>query len=235
MFKQLQEFIPMNNTLLINRNLTVHEGSKFNGNPLLPNNDYIEEYLWSIDDVIKNALCQYPRVMVIRFDLHLPSKINCIDIPDEFDSTVISKFFDSLKAKIDANINHRLTQGKRVHPCKLRYVWVKEICSANQPHYHVAIFLNNDTYNSLGNYNVNDGSNTYSRIIEAWASALGRECYQVNNLVHFPMNRPIYYLDRYSLEFEDTYEQLFKRLSYFAKIQTKSYGHGSKLFSCSRR
>jgi hypothetical protein len=59
-----------------------------------------------------------------------------------YDTNVITKFFKSLNAKIVNDKTHKEREGKRVHPCTLRYVWARERATANTDHYHVAIFLN---------------------------------------------------------------------------------------------
>lgn len=217
----------------LNNNLAIYQGTHFNGVPLLPNKQYITQYLQGIEQVIANAVSKHPRTLAIRFDLHLPEWPNCPDYPNPYDSTVISSFFASLKAKFKADIQRKLRNNTRVHLSTLRYVWVKEQSQTNKPHYHVVIFLNNDTYNAIGRY-TEKGCNNASRIIEAWASALKFEFNEARPLVHFPSDTPMYFLNLNSPDYLVVYFQLFKRLSYLAKLDTKQFGYGS-VFGCSNK
>jgi len=72
------------------------------------------------------------------------------------------------------------------------------------------MLLNNDTYNRLGSY-TNFGDNNATRIIEAWASVLQLDPYVVQDLVHFPVNNPIYYLNRNVQTFPADYARAFER------------------------
>jgi hypothetical protein len=215
-----------------NKNLTIYQGTSFNGVPLLPNRTYIAECLQATEFVINNAIREHPRTLAIRFDLHMPSLTSCPDYPNPYDSKVISTFIASLKAKFIADIKRKARVNTRVHPCTLRYFWVKEFSITGLPHYHVVIFLNNDTYNSIGNYEI-QGSNNASRVIESWATALQLEFYQAKDLVHFPDKTPMYFLNTNEGSYFDVYFSLFKRLSYFAKVDTKVFGNGH-FMGCSR-
>ena len=191
------------------------------------------EYLDMIMHKMQLALDDHPRTFMVRFDLHLPSLVNIPDSPIVHDSNVITKFFKSLKAKIDHDRDVKRREGKRVHPCNMRYVWIKECANAAKDHYHVAIFLNNDAYNYLGNFNWG-GNNLSSKIIEAWASALCLDAYSARGLVHFPQDKPVYYINKNTLDYPLTFNAAFYRLSYFAKLETKHYGDRSRSFGCSR-
>lgn len=208
-----------------NKNLTIYQGSRFNGVPLLPNRTYIAECLQTTEFVLNNAIREHPRTLAIRFDLHMPSLTNCPDYPNPYDSTVISAFIASLKAKFKADIKRKARFNIRVHSCTLRYLWVKEFSKGGLPHYHVVIFLNNDTYNSIGSYETQGGNNA-SRVIESWATALQVEFYQAKNLVTFPHDTPMYFLNTNASNYLDAYFSLFRRLSYFAKVNTKRFGSG---------
>lgn len=224
----------MNTRHATNKNLTLLNESHFNGCSVYASGQLIQDYLWRIDEVINKALNEHPRTLVIRFDLHLPAIPNCIDYPIEYGSNVITRFIESFKAQIKADILKKMREGKRVHPCSVRYVWVKERNNAAQAHYHVALMLNNDTYNRLGNYQ-RPGNNNVTRIINAWASALRIESHVAQSLVHFPQSTPVYYLDRNAQTFPQDYQAVFNRLSYFAKSETKHFGDHSNSFGCSRK
>ncbi|MBR9728294.1 inovirus Gp2 family protein [Shewanella intestini] len=192
----------------------------------------IKQYLDATLRTMQHALNEHPRTVMIRFDLHLPV-INFADSPTFYDSSVISKFFKSLDAKIKHDRAVKGREGKRVHPCSLRYVWVRECAGAATDHYHVAIFLNNDAYSHLGHY-AYQGKNLSTRIVEAWASAIGIEEFSAQSLTHFPVN-PMYYINKNASNFEAVIGDAFYRVSYFAKLETKHFGDGIRSFGCSQR
>ncbi|GKV79220.1 hypothetical protein PEC106568_43930 [Pectobacterium carotovorum subsp. carotovorum] len=101
-----------------------------------------EAYLQRMISVINNAVAEHPRTMAIRVDLRLPD--------DEFNARqgLMSRFIESLDAKIEARYRSKQKQGKRTYPNHLRHVWVREVGEENQKsHYHVVLFVNNDTFN----------------------------------------------------------------------------------------
>ena len=225
-----------------NHNLTYHTGGIWNGLPVLTNRGpLLEPYLKSIRDVMVRALQEHPRTLGIRFDLHFPVGWNGPE------GEVISRFIESLKARIDADLNRRRQERKdgRVHPCRLRYFWVKEQGVSAVPHYHVFIFLNRDAYFTLGSYKAAGQpvwddvppeparANMAERIINAWASALWLPPCMVRGLVHFPANA-CHSVDVNAPDVADQFQDAFNRASYFAKAETKHYGDGSKKFGCSR-
>ncbi|MBO2694655.1 inovirus Gp2 family protein [Shewanella algae] len=203
-----------------------YQSWKVNSRPLS------QQYLDAILRTMHAALDEHPRTLMVRFDLHLPH-LNFDDSTRFYDSTVISKFFKSLNAKIQHDRDVKRRAGKRVHPCTSRYVWAKECADAVTDHYHVAIFLNNDAYSHLGSYS-RGGNNLSTRIIEAWASAIGIEEFGAAHNVHFPSN-PMYYLNRNAADFTSDFAQAFERLSYLAKLETKRYGDNTRSFGCSQR
>lgn len=220
-----------------NRNLTIYQGTSYNGLPLLPNKTYIEEYLNRIEFVLNKALTEHPRMFAIRFDLHMPRLPNDPDFPFHYTDKVISRFIASLKAKFIADLERKRKNSKRFHPCTFRYLWSKELSITGLPHYHVVIFLNNDTYNSIGSYN-KQGCNNYSRIVESWASALNSESWplieerlfeEARNLVSFPEDTPMYYVNVNDINYHQVYSSLFRRLSYFAKNETKCWRSGRNI------
>lgn len=214
-----------------NTNLTVISNGLYQGFSVYPK-PLSAQYLDAILRTMQATLNEHPRTLMVRFDLHLPH-LNFCDSPAIYDSTVISKFFKSLDAKIEHDRNIKRQEGKRVHPCTMRHVWARERADAVTDHYHVAIFLNNDAYSHLGDYNRN-GRNLSTKIVEAWASALGLDEYVARNLVHFPVDTPVYYINRNAADYPQTFASAFYRLSYLAKLETKYYGDRSRSFGCSQ-
>ena len=214
-----------------NTNLTVVNNGLYQGLRVSPR-ALSCQYLDATQRVIQNALNEHPRTLMVRFDLHLPCWMNLPDSPMAYDTNVITKFIKSLNAKIANDKAYKQREGKRVHPCTLRYVWAKERATADTDHYHVAIFLNNDTYHRLGNFNV-PGRNLSTKIVEAWASAIGLASHAARGLVHFPKDMPVYYIDRNAPNYPQTLGDSFYRLSYLAKLETKHYGDRTRSFGSS--
>lgn len=120
----------------------------------------------------------------------------------------------------------------------LRYVWVREWGCANQPHYHVALLLNRDAYFSLGDYGrLSDPASDYDemlsgRICKAWGVALDIPWRQAQSGVHFP-KRPVAALQSHHQRFGEQFVNVFYRLSYFAKQESKRYGDRQRNFGMS--
>lgn len=234
----------MNHRHPLNQNLFLHAEPTWQGFHVYDQRGpLIQNYLERIQQVIQNAVQEYPRTWVVRCDLHFLT--NGL----EPDTAVISRFIESLKSQLAAHEHRKARDGKRVHPCRLRSIWVKEQGESRHPHYHVALFFNRDTYFTLGTFrkpgfNLDpdvpwcipdpDDRNMSDRIRTAWGSALDLGLEWATGLVHFPDN-PTYDLDANDPAFPNQVADLFKRLSYFAKADTKIFGSGDNHFGCSRR
>jgi len=79
-------------------------------------------YLQRILRVINKATAEHARTMAVRVDLRLPD-----DMPSTRQG-LISRFIESLDAKITARYRSKLKQGKRTYPCHLRDAWVRDDC-----------------------------------------------------------------------------------------------------------
>ncbi|MDV5226072.1 inovirus Gp2 family protein [Providencia rettgeri] len=176
-----------------------------------------------------NALKQFNRLFIIRLDLRFPKEMKYKD-----DDRVITRFFESLKAKLKAREELYRKQNKRIYPHGLRYAWVREIGPKNKRrHYHVILIFNKDAYFTLGNFN-SENINLSSCVIGAWKSALGL-MNEINGLVHFcPINVQLSYLDKQHSHFEDKYDTWMGLIDYLAKDYSKCYGRYSRSFGCSR-
>lgn len=101
---------------------------------------------------------------------------------------MISRFFESLKAKIQAYQRHKRRANKRVRATTLRYFWCREFGKEKgRKHYHVILLLNKDTWCSL-DFTVPSSLATLIKL--AWCSALHLEPWQGNGLVHFSRRTP---------------------------------------------
>ncbi|QDX98810.1 inovirus Gp2 family protein [Pectobacterium carotovorum subsp. carotovorum] len=184
-------------------------------------------YLKRIEETLEKALHEHHRTLAVRVDLRLP------DNPAATDSAVISRFTDSLKARIESYINHQRRLGKRAHPCTLRYAWVREFNQEEtKKHYHAILLFNKDTWCSLGDYQVTNGS-LAALIKKAWCSALHLDYPLYATLAHFPEN-PCYWLERNSPHFFQQSMRLKSRTNYLAKERTKQYDDGERSFGCSQ-
>jgi hypothetical protein len=193
----------------------------YNGYPVLYQYaPLIEHILIGNEKVLAQALMKYKRLVVMRFDLKFPA--NYIG-----DVHIISKLFDSLRWKINNDLSKKTeNKGRKVHS-DIDYIWVKELSSKGGWHYHVALILNRDVYNTFGLI-TSTNNNMYHRIFTSWASAIGCSLEGAAGLVELPPNN-VYHLNQNCSSFNATLNAVKFRLSYFAKLETKPYGNGSKV------
>lgn len=194
-------------------------------------------YMKRITDIINFATKAHARTSVFTFVLRLPEYRDTGDsiacVPD-LSSGLMERVFGALKARIEAHQKRRKRKGHQVCPTDLRYVWVREVGTSGKSHYHMAIFVNKDTFNGLGNYSKED-HNLGSYICEAWLSALGLlESPEYRTLVNLT-NTP-HYLERLRV---DRYGQqilnLRSHLEYYAKEYSKAYSKEERSFGGSIR
>ncbi|EJG0684203.1 inovirus Gp2 family protein [Vibrio parahaemolyticus] len=183
---------------------------------------YRKFHLYKISQLIEKALKYHPRLSVFRIDLHLPEDF------DDADSKVITRFFKSLNAKLDVDIKRKEKSWGRGLKNKTSYIWAKEKNTSEQYHYHVALFLNKDIYYQLGDVGASDGS-LADLIKQAWCSAIKQE---KPALVHFCQNG-VYRLNLKASDIEQSKNELFKRVCYFAKPNSKVYGGAMRNFATS--
>ncbi|WP_462056688.1 inovirus Gp2 family protein [Vibrio parahaemolyticus] len=199
------------------------------------NTHYLDRIILTMSKVLKD----YKRVHALRLDLRLPVSDSEKDIlrRDEIlnntfnQKNIIKRFFESLKAKIKAQEKRMKASEKRVYPCHLRYVWCRERNKSNNDHYHLVLFFNKDRYFSSG-YRDNEES-LVRLIMDAWSSALGEYVDNADRLVQI-VYKGTHYLDQNKYDFENKYQALFTRLSYFAKNRTKHYDEGKRCFGTSQ-
>ncbi|WBA57553.1 inovirus Gp2 family protein [Providencia sp. 21OH12SH02B-Prov] len=195
----------------------------------------IDSYNLKYFDIIHNTFIKaqrnYTRLSVFRFDLRFPRTIKAM----RDDRKVITRFIDSLKAKIAADIKRKSTTWHRKLTLDLHYVWVKEIGERNHKiHYHLMIFLNKDIYHCWGDFNRDHGCLS-AMIQQAWASALQAELSAVKQSVHFCKNGVMYLNQNANeLEYKKHYAQIIERAQYLCKHHTKPYHQGERLIGCNR-
>ncbi|MGC0824291.1 inovirus Gp2 family protein [Pantoea agglomerans] len=195
-------------------------------------------YMKRMSDIISKATKAHARTAVFTFILRLPEYC---DIGDSIASNpnlssgLMERFTGALRSRIAAHQQRRKREKSQVCPTELRYLWVREVGeTSGKDHYHVAIFVNKDTFRGLGNYSKEE-HNLGSYISAAWLSAL--------DLLDFPeyrtlatfTNKPHYleflHVDRYGQQ----YLELRSHLSYFAKEYSKVYDKEERSFGGSVR
>ncbi len=183
------------------------------------------DYLLSIEQVMRQAVHNHSDSLMVRFDLHLPEW-------GQDDGRLLSRFFESLKARIKAREGRNQRNGIRVHKTKLASVWCREINMSDRHHYHVAIFVNQNAFYNVGDYRqVKD--NLSGMIYKSWLSALGINDLSYFTLVQFP-ERCDYQLNVWAHDYTEQFNSAFQRLSYLAKSETKVYGDNRHNFGTSR-
>lgn len=184
----------------------------------------LTEYLKSIHDFVSNGVSDKPRCFAVRFDLRLPDHFDCAD------TTVITRFFKALDYELDVADLAKWHDGKRVHPRKLEYLWVREWSAEGgeilKPHYHVVLLLNYDRYRVLGSFDAVEG-NLSARIKQAWSAAINEPFENAQGLVFFPREGQ-YTLKSQEPGYHDQVSALFHRLSYFAKVASKQFLPGQR-------
>lgn len=194
-------------------------------------------YLEKIEKVLHYALNEHPRTLAVRVDLRLSPKWlqkDSVTCHPNLSPDLLARFVCSVKSRIKHYRKKREREGKRTHPCTPRYFWVKEIDTADFPHYHMVIFLNKDLFRGLGDFN-SEENNLGNIIKQAWLSALDLSGYdEYQHLVHFPSNG-VYPLDLRAPDFTRVLNELVFRLSYLAKDETKHYSPEARSMGCSQK
>ena len=211
-----------------NHNLNIHDSRTFNGLPLMyEKGPFIREHLQRMHGVMLQALNDYAQVFAFRVDLKLPASGM---LPGyAFTNNVIRRFLASFEAKIEHNRSMAKRSNRYAHDSKVRYAWAREVSGSGRPHYHLVILLNRSSFHKLGYFRSERG-NIFSRLEEAWASALRLEKNAIAGLVNIPDN-PTYELTRRDMEQQKAF---FHRASYLCKVATKEYGDRHHSFGASR-
>lgn len=205
--------------------------NQYKGLPVsIAHSPLIEEYLERTHSTLFRSLRQHPRLMVVRVDLRFPGAYWPVE-GGSLGNDYIKRFTESLEAKILHSQHLARSRGSRVHSASLRRIWAREYrLDCCKPHFHLMLLLNRDAYHVLGDYSSNN-SNLMSRIVEAWASALGMESIAAKGLVYIPDNAT-YHVDADNL---DSIADCFQRASYLCKRYSKNFHDGFHPFGNSRR
>lgn len=145
-------------------------------------------WLSRFESILNGALAQHRAVSLIRVDLRFPEYMPATIMDTDLDSAVISRFFASLKAKIQAYQRKKRRANKRVRATTLRYFWCREFGKEKgRKHYHVILLLNKDTWCSPGDFTVPSSLATLIQL--AWCSALHLSPGRVMDWFIFPGGR----------------------------------------------
>lgn len=190
---------------------------------------YNHDYQFNIATTVANSIRSHNRVTAIRVDLRLPDHFDGLGMSN----SIITRFIESLKAKVVADLNRKQQAWHRKLACNLKYAWVREFGPINgKKHFHVLLLLNKDVYHSLGDFNKESG-NLSAMIRQAWCSALRLPFLGHQQLVHFPRGGVVY-VDANHPEFMLQQQLVLDKADYLAKEATKHYGDGQRSFGCSR-
>jgi hypothetical protein len=205
----------------------------FNGLPIqFKLEDMYVDYLERMEEMMERALDEHPRTFAVRIDCRLPEQndrddIFYVHIDDRF---IMRDFSTSLKSKIEAQNKRKKREGVRVRSNRTRKIWCRERKVSQNYHYHLVLCFNKDKFWKLGDFKNRDS--LASKVIEAWASALGIDFEDAVGLVHFP-EKGAYLLDINDKHFGKYFDQFFYRISYLAKKETKYFEDGRRNFGCS--
>lgn len=188
---------------------------------------YNKKYQNVFVDVINQAVDDFPRTLALRVDLRFPS-----DYKYSNSSLEITRFIESLKAKLSVDCLRKNKLWGRRWRNRLRYIWVRETGNSNRrKHYHALLLLNKDLYHGAGKF---DSDNSLAALIQqAWYSALGLDSIMYSSLVHFPVSG-VFHLNINKEDYEQKLNQLLKRMEYLAKDYTKNYDDGYRSIGRSR-
>ncbi|WP_082027639.1 inovirus Gp2 family protein [Isoalcanivorax pacificus] len=224
-----------------NTNLKLHYDATWEGLPVLarPERPLVVNYLETSRSVLDRALTEHPRTCVMHILPRLPYGWQGPS------GGLANRFIKSLRSQIKFDLQRKRRQGKRVHDCHVRLIWCREFGKEGQPHYHMAVLVNRDAYSVLGRIAGQPEPdypwwmeeeqavvNMAERIQRAWCSALGISDRQGVGLVQIPAN-PVQLVATGSPMFKVQYEEVFKRISYMAKADTKLYDDGHRNFGYS--
>lgn len=186
----------------------------------------IRECLEALYSITELSLQDHREVFAVRFDLRFPEWGE----PSTWSSNrVMTRFVESLQERIQQARSRAARVRGRAHATTVRWMWVREYgreSGYSKPHYHGVLLLNRDAFNTLGAYEL-ERDNLYSRLVKAWASALGVVDWQAQGLVHIPANAC------YCITAED-YSEYFHRMSYLCKSKSKVYGDGQHAYGSSK-
>jgi len=225
----------------MSKHLTIHQGTHFEGFPVNSSNwSLVESYLTQTYKVLNLALLAHPRTIVFHAVLNLPRDYDA----QLYDPKCISQFIASFKEQVESDQKRRKGAGKRTHRNEIRYIWCREKETSSNYHYHIFILMNGDSYRSFGDLEHPKPGQLFYMLNSAWCRTLNIYNDGNSGLVHLANVSPEYInaneanfdckYDKYIGEEVCTYESVFYRMSYLAKLETKCFEDGNRNFGCSQ-
>lgn len=193
------------------------------------NYSYHPPYIARILQTVNSAVSIHSQLACFFVTLRFPLNGTGRD-----DDKAISRFIDALKYQINAYIDYKRSEGKRVHPTMLHYIWAREFGTRNgNKHYHVVLMFNKNTFHQLGNYTLPDsGPGTLANLIQrSWCSAIKLPIELYANLASFPSDFPCMWIENNNTFQRTDAEQ---RMFYLAKRYSKCNGDDKHSFECSQ-
>jgi len=209
--------------------LTVTHDRTFNGKPLYYHEDgLILEYLEDIDQVLAEALNQYPRLFAVHLHLNLPSHFRGDYL------TVFARFFRTLELETNELCKDKFTNNTyQYQQTVIRFIWAKECGSTSQ--YHLILLFDRELFHSLGTGRDGWGRFLFKKVRKTWDRVL--EAYyrqRCSGLAYSPTNEGFELFSDTEM-FPLQLNEFFYRMSRLAKPITKHDDNRSTSFGCSRR
>jgi hypothetical protein len=184
----------------------VFSGNTYNGFNLSSskknNKGFYLEILETIQSLFEHMIKRHGKVFFSMFVLKFPAGSASI-YPN--DNSLLSRFIEAL-------VRHY-----QRHKCDPSYLWVREVSSTGQVHYHLILFLNGDL--------IQNGYGILQRATDLWARCLGIEDGQ--GLVHLCTSEDDYAqyggikIIRNAPEVQQVLHKCYELASYLAKRFSK--------------
>ncbi|NGZ68762.1 inovirus Gp2 family protein [Vibrio aestuarianus subsp. cardii] len=209
--------------------LTITHDRTFNGKPLYYHEGgLILEYLADIDQVLTEALNQYPRLFAVHLNLNLPSHFRGDYL------TVFTHFFHTLESETNELCKDKYTgRTYRYQQTVIRYIWAKTSESTSQHHHHLILLFDRDLFQNLGTGREGWGRFLYKKVRKTWDRVVEAYYSQpCSGLAYSPTNEGFELLSDAEV-FPLQLNEFFYRISRLAKPIANQNDHRNKSFGCS--
>jgi|SRR5690625_647330 len=190
---------------------------------------FIQSHLDKAHSVISWARNQSSRIYAVRLDLRFPQHYELSGLR-ALSNEPLQLFFKSLRKRLERHNREADRLGVRRHADRFVHLWSREYDKGHvRPHFHVLLIFNGHAFKSMGDLKVG-GSSLYRMIEESWLAALRCQGMGQDNLVHVCKS------GQYWLHSDNTagFSDLFRRISYMAKVRSKSFNDRFHRFGGSR-
>jgi hypothetical protein len=179
-----------------------------------PNHRYNLKHIQDIEHVLHQALTQFKRVSVFRFDVHYPNFH-----PDDPTSYRTQEFTKKFLGSFTAKLEHMTGQKAAFY-----YLWCKEHHiekGTPLPHYHFAFILNGNQFRNWGRYHY-QGPCLKACVEQACLSAMGLSSEYAPNVLQYGSVKSI--CTYAGKDYQPRWNDVLKMLSYLAKRTGKIPG-----------